>query len=143
MEPFRDSSRISIGLGLLIRNNWSSLFTESKSKRYLFSWKLNALKCNSDHKIKSIFVFKMETNSFLKSYLIFAANFYILFSIKIFFLYISLSKIATRCLEKKSRENTCDFIKNLTQLCFIFPGASSTPKKSPYHRHLPSQATRV
>ena len=43
-------------------------------------------------------------------------------------------------------ENVYNFIKNLSSLCLFlifFPGASSTPKKSPYHRHLPSQATRV
>ena len=96
---FRDSSRISIGLWLLIRNNWSSLFTKNNSNWYLFSWKLNALKCNSDHKIKSIFVFIIKTKDF-EVVFNFCAIFYTLFSIKIFFLYISLSKVATRCLEK-------------------------------------------
>ena len=130
------SSRISIGLLLLIRNNWSSLFTKSKSNRYLFSWKLNALKCNSDHKIKSIFVFKIETIYFWSRIL--SSIFY-----QIFFLCISLSRIATRCLEKISWKHLW-FHKEFDQIMFyFFPGASSTPKKSPYHRHLPSQATRV
>lgn len=34
-------------------------------------------------------------------------------------------------------------INIIVKKSFYFPGASSTPKKSPYHRHLPSQATRV
>ena len=38
-----------------------------------------------------------------------------------------------------------DFVGTLVFIVapFVFAGASSTPKKSPYHRHLPSQATRV
>ena len=95
-----------------------------RANQYLFSWKLNALKCNSDHKIKSIFVFKIKTLLFQSRILLLRNFLYsvpyknIFFSI-LFSTYISLSKVATRCLEKISWKQLW-FHKEFDPIMFYF-----------------------